>query len=94
MRTSCRERRARLLLLSVLAIVLWSLLGAAGERIGYDRWLKVNTAKHRTHSLFRQGHMPYEHIPNWPTKRLRPLLDELAALLDAHTLYKRVFAIL
>ena len=73
MRTSCPERRDRLLLLSVLAIALLSLLGAAGERIGYDRWLKVNTVKHRTHSLFRQGLMLYEHIPNWPPERLRPL---------------------
>ena len=94
MRTSCPERRDRLLLLSVLAIALLSLLGAAGERIGYDRWLKVNTVKHRTHSLFRQGHMLYEHIPNWPPERLRPLLDEFAAVLAEHRLYKRMFAIL
>jgi hypothetical protein len=32
-----------------------SMLGAAGESLGMDRHLKVNTAKHRTHSLFRQG---------------------------------------
>ena len=94
MRTSCPERRNRLMLISVLAIALLSLLGAAGERIGYDRWLKVNTAKHRTHSLFRQGHMLYEHIPNWPAQRLRPLIDEFAALLAEHQLYKRMFAIL
>ena len=61
--------------------------------IGYDRWLKVNTVKHRTHSLFRQGHMLYEHIPNWPPERLRPLLDEFAAMLAEHRLYKRMFAI-
>ena len=94
MRTSCPQRRDRLLLISVLAIALLSLLGAAGERIGYDRWLKANTVKHRTHSLFRQGHMLYEHIPNWPTQRLQPLLEEFAALLDEHTLYKRMFAVL
>ena len=94
MRVSRPERRDRLLLLSVLAIALLSLLGAAGERIGYDRWLKVNTVKHRTHSLFRQGHLLYEHIPNWPTERLRPLLDEFAALLAEHRLYKRMFAVL
>ena len=94
MRTSCPERRDRLMLISVLAIALLSLLGAAGERIGYDRWLKVNTAKHRTHSLFRQGQMLYEHIPNWPAQRLRPLLDEFATLLADHSLYKRMFAIL
>ena len=94
MRTSCPERRDRLLLISVLAIALLSLLGAAGERIGYDRWLKVNTVKHRTHSLFRQGHMLYEHIPNWPPERLRPLTEQFAAMLDEHKLYKRMFAIL
>ena len=54
----------------------------------------VNTVKHRTHSLFRQGHMLYEHIPNWPPERLRPLLDEFAAVLAEHRLYKRMFAIL
>ena len=38
--------------------------------------------------------MLYEHIPNWPTQRLRPLLDEFVAMLDEHGLYKRMFAIL
>jgi len=82
------------MLISVLAIALLSLLGAAGERIGYDRWLKVNTVKHRIHSLFRQGLMLCEHIPNWPTQRVRPLLDEFARLLDERRLYKRMFAVL
>ena len=94
MRTSCPERRDRLLLLSVLAIALLSLLGAAGERIGYDRWLKVNTAKHRTHSLFRQGLLLYEHIPNWSAQRLRPLLEEFVAILAEHKVHKRMFAVL
>jgi hypothetical protein len=31
-------------------------------------------AKHRTHSLFRQGCMLYELIPNMPDIRLRPLV--------------------
>ena len=64
-----------MLLLSALAIALLTLLGAAGESLGYDRWLKVNTAKYRTHSLFRQGLMLYEHVPNWPEYRLRPLME-------------------
>ena len=64
MRISRLERRDRMLLMSAMAIALLSLLGAAGEQIGYDRWLKVNTVKQRTYSLFRQGHMLYEHIPN------------------------------
>ena len=63
-----------MLVLSALAIGLLTLLGAAGESLGYDRWLRANTVKYRTHSLFRQGLMLYEHIPNWPEHRLRPLM--------------------
>ena len=59
-----RDRRDSLLLISALAIAVLSLLGAAGERIGYDRWLKANTVKRRTHSMFRQGRM-LDHLPNW-----------------------------
>ncbi|ABE64646.1 hypothetical protein Nham_3971 [Nitrobacter hamburgensis X14] len=47
------QRRDRLLLLNAFAIVLLTLLGPAGESLGMDRHLKVNTAKRRTHSLFR-----------------------------------------
>ena len=65
MHVSRPDRRDRLLLISALAIAVLSLLGAAGERIGYDRWLKANTVKRRTHSLFRQGLMLYHHLPNW-----------------------------
>ena len=70
MHVSRPDRRDRLLLISALAIAVLSLLGAAGERIGYNRWLKANTVKRRTHSLFRQGLMLYHHLPNWPGVRL------------------------
>ena len=63
MHVSRPDRRDRLLLISALAIAVLSLLGAAGERIGYDRWLKANTVKRRTHSLFRQGLMLYTTVP-------------------------------
>ena len=72
------QRRDRLLLLNAFAIVLLTLLGAAGESLGMDRHLKVNTAKHRTHSLFRQGCMLYELIPNMPEVRLRPLVERFS----------------
>ena len=68
------QRRDRLLLLNAFAIVLLTLLGAAGESLGMDRHLKSNTAKHRTHSLFRQGCMLYELIPTMPEHRLLPLM--------------------
>lgn len=88
------ERRDRLLLLSALAIALLSLLGAAGEALGYDRWLKANTVKRRTHSLFRQGLMLYEHLPNWSDERLRPLLEKFFELLHEQPLFCDIFAVI
>src|SRR6202451_1632177 len=64
------QRRDRLFLLNAFAIVLLTLLGAAGESLGMDRLLKSNTSKRRTHSLFRQGALVYELFPNTPEQRL------------------------
>jgi len=49
-----------MLLLNAFAVALRTLLGAAGEALGYDRMLKSSTAERRTHLLFRQGCMLYE----------------------------------
>ena len=78
---STPDRRDRLWLLNALAIVLLTLLGAAGEALGYDRYLKSNTSKRRTHSLFRQGCMLYDLIPTMPQTRLLPLIERFAAML-------------
>ena len=86
-------RRDRLLLLNAFAIVLLTLLGAADESLGMDRHLKVNTAKHRTHSLFRQGCMLYELIPNMPDARLRPLVARFHEYLNQHEAFNQTFAI-
>ena len=72
-------RRDRLLLISAFATALLTLLGAVGERLGLDRLLKSNTSTTRTHSLFRQGGMLYELIPNMPEHRLAPLLQAFNA---------------
>ena len=71
-------RRDRLLLVSAFATALLTLLGAVGESLGMDRLLKSNTSKTRTHSLFRQGCMLYELIPNMPEHRLKPLMEQFA----------------
>lgn len=57
-------RRDRFLLLFALAYLVQTLLGHVSELLGLDKELRANTAKERTHSLFRQG---------------RSLLGELAA---------------
>jgi hypothetical protein len=90
-RVSTPERRDRLWLLNALAIALLTLLGAAGEALGYDRHLKSNTAKRRVHSLFRQGCMLYELIPTMPDIRLRPLMQGFAALLRQQPLFVDLF---
>src|ERR1035438_6024446 len=87
------QRRDRLLLLNAFAIVLLTLLGAAGETLGMDRHLKVNTAKHRTHSLFRQGCMLYELIPNMPAVRLRPIVDRFSEYITQNRAMAQTFSI-
>ena len=94
MHVSRPERRDRLLLLSALAVAVLSVLGAAGERIGYDRWLKANTVKRRTHSLFLQELMLYHHLPNWPEDRVRPLMQTFANMLLEQRVYREVFGVI
>jgi hypothetical protein len=94
LRISDPQRRDRLLLLSALAVVLLTLLGAAGESLGLDRLLKSNTAKRRTHSLFRQGCLLYDLIPNMPEHRLRPLIVKYAELLSQNSAFTEPFGLI
>jgi hypothetical protein len=88
---STPERRDRLWLLNAFAITLLTLLGATGEALGYDRHLKSNTSKRRTHSLLRQGHMLYELIPTMPEHRLKPLIHAFASRLAEQPVFARAF---
>ena len=82
-------RRDRLLLVSAFATALLTLLGAVGESLGMDRLLKSNTSKKRTHSLFRQGCMLYELIPNMPEHRLAPLMQKFAEAVSRAGLFPK-----
>ena len=93
-RVSTPERRDRLWLLNAFAVVLLTLLGAAGEALGYDRHLKSNTSKNRTHSLFRQGAMLYELIPTMPEPRLRPLVQRFGAMLLEIPVFAGVYGVI
>src|SRR6201995_2494116 len=92
--TRIREpmRRDRLLLISAFAMALLTLLGTVGETLGMDRLLKSNTSKTRTHSLFRQGCMLYELIPNMPEHRLTPLIAALAKAVSQTSAFSGLFA--
>jgi len=85
------ERRDRVWLINAFAVVLLTLLGAAGEALGYDRMLKTNTAKRRVHSLFRQGCMLYDLLPTMPETRLRPLMQRFFRMLQEQPLFADVF---
>jgi hypothetical protein len=91
LRIRSAQRRDRLFLLNAFAIVLLTLLGAACETVGYDRYLKTNTVKKRTHSLFRQGCMVYDLLPNMPDKWLIPIMQAFAQLIDEHDSFEGVY---
>ena len=91
MHVSTPDRRDRLWLINAFTVVLLTLLGAAGEALGYDRQLKSNTSMRRTHSLFRQGSMLYELIPIMPEHRLRPLVEQFAHMLAAQPVFSEMF---
>ena len=90
---STPDRRDRMWLLNALAIALLTLLGAAGEALGYDRHLKSNTTKRRTHSLFRQGSMLYDLIPTMPEVRLLPLIERFAESLGELPTFAGTFGV-
>ena len=87
------ERRDRLLLVSAFAMALLTLLGTVGEGLSMDRLLKSNTSNTRSHSLFRQGCMLYELIPNMPEHRLAPLIKAFAKAVSNAAEFSRMFVI-
>src|ERR1700689_259072 len=85
------RRRDRLLLLNAFAILLLTILGAAGESLGMDRLLRTSTVKRRVHSLFRQGCLLYDLIPNMPEPRLRPLIERYQEFLNQNRTFSDTF---
>ena len=77
---SC-ERRDRLMLILALSYLLLIVLGQAGEQIGFDKKLKVNTVKTRTHSLFRQGQFYYKYFYRFPQNEQDDLMQNFENLL-------------
>ena len=85
------ERRDRLWLINAFAVVLLTLLGAAGEALGYDRMLKTSTVKRRVHSLFRQGCLLYDLLPTMRDAWLGPLMQRFSQMLQEQPLFADVF---
>ncbi len=88
------DRRDRMLLISAVASVLLTILGAAGEAIGIDKWLKVNTVKKRTISLLRQGLMHYGALPKMKLDMLEPLMAKFGEMLRAQSVFREIFGLI
>jgi hypothetical protein len=83
------ERRDRLLLVLTFAAILTTLLGAAGEKMQLDKQLRANTAKKRTHSLFRQGREYAAGVARSVVHEMRALFRNLW---KAHRATDRIYA--
>lgn len=84
------DRRDRLVLIAAIAIVLMTLLGAAGELVGMDWMLKANTTKKRTLSLLRQGYYWNGKAANMPDEQVLPLMTKFGELLQQHAVFTRL----
>lgn len=88
------ERRDRMLLLVAMAHALLTLLGAASEATGMDAYIKANTVKRRTHSLFRQGSYWYQAIPTMRDDWLRTLMNAFDKIVREHAVFREAFGVL
>ena len=79
-----------MLLIVAIAYVLFTLLGAAGEQLGFDKKLKVNTVKTRTHSLIRQGMFYYDFFKNFKADEKEKLMNLFQIMLEQHSFWKDV----
>ena len=92
-RTKSALRRDRLLLIAAIAQVLLTLLGGACEATGFDRRLKVNTSKKRTHSLFTQGAYWFRRIPRMHEDAIRELMGAFDEIVREQKIFSDVFGL-
>ena len=83
-------RRERILLISALSVMILTLFGAVGEKLGMDRYLKANTVKHRTMSLFRQGVHYYGLLRNMTASELQTFFNCFFDLLKQHKMLEEI----
>ena len=88
------DRRDRLLFLFAIAHALLTLLGAASEASGLDRTLKVNTATHRTHSLYWQGTFWYRQLAYMRDDWFQRLISAYDKIVREHDVFAQTFGIL
>ena len=84
------DRRDRLCFVLAVATAILTLLGHAGEQLGFAKHLRANTSKKRTHSFFRQGREYFRSVFGDAAITLRTafrqLLEDHAVNLDQRAL--------
>lgn len=80
-RVSNPEKRDRIFLIGALATILLTFLGAASEKIGLDKYLKVNTSKKRTVSLLRQGLIIFNRLEKMAKETAEKLMVAYSELI-------------
>ena len=83
-RISSPARRDRMLLISAIAIVLLTILGAAGEATGLDRTL----------SFLNQGLFHYAALPRMRTERAELLMANFGEMLREQAVFRDVFGLI
>jgi hypothetical protein len=85
------ERRDMLTLIHAIATIILTVVGAAGELIGYDRRLRANTEKYRTHSLYRQGK---EYVDGVEHRFLRAFRETIKIIITQHAQLNEMYGII
>ncbi len=86
------DRRDMLFLLAVLSHTLLTLLGTAGQELGMERML--GASRPGQISLFRQGLLLYDLLPNMRQDRLHALMTRFGEILRQHVLFTGILGIL
>jgi len=85
------ERRDMLKLIHAITTIILTIVGASGERIGYDRKLRANTKRNRTHSLYRQGK---EYVDGVPRRFIKIFRKTIGAILLEHYRGTEMFGVI
>jgi len=88
------DRRDRLLLISAISTIVLTLFGATGEKLGMDRYLKVNTVKRRTMSLFRQGCNYYHQMLQMTNEELKTFFECFFEILNEHQKLEAILSVI
>ena len=87
-------RRDRLLLLNAIAIVLLDAARRSRRSARHGSSAQEHPVKRRVHSLFRQGCLYYDAIPNMPGPTLCALIERFQALLMENKVTAAVFVVI